>query len=162
MKTTVTTFLLGALLGAAIALGVRAAILSADDGGHATHEGGQPVAAEHAGHESGMAMPEPAAEPEPTGFLIDLGNEKCPIMGGKVNGKTYSEWNGLRIGHCCPPCIEDLLAAPEKSLDDAGIEWREAAKLVAAVRASEGGEREALLAKAEEKYGIVRMPEGSE
>jgi hypothetical protein len=104
----------------------------------------------------------PEVAPASAGFLIDLGNEKCPIMGNGVNGKTWSEWNGLRIGHCCPPCIKKLLAAPEKALDDAGIEWREAAELVAKVNASTGDERKKLLSEAEEKYGVVRMPEGAE
>jgi hypothetical protein len=80
-------------------------------------------------------------------------------MGKKVNGRTWSEWNGLRVGHCCPPCIEDFLANPEKALDEAGIEWRDAARTVAAVKAASGEARKTLLAAAKEKYGIVRMPE---
>ena len=44
-----------------------------------------------------------------------------------VNGRTFSVWNGLRVGHCCPPCSEDLLEDPERLLDEAGIEWRPAA-----------------------------------
>ena len=164
MKTTVATFLLGALVGAALALGVRAAILNLDDGDHSAHNAAA-APENHAGHTPGMKMPEPPSEPdEPaaTGFLLDLGNEKCPIMGNAVNGKTWSEWKGLRIGHCCPPCIKKLLADPEKALDDAGIEWREAAKLVAAVNAASGNERMKLLADAEERYGVVRTPEASE
>ena len=42
-------------------------------------------------------------------------------MGGEVDGETFSAWNGLRIGHCCPACIEKFLAAPEKYLAEAGI-----------------------------------------
>jgi hypothetical protein len=161
MKATATTFLLGALVGAAIALGVRAAILDLDEGGHAAH-GGPTTPEEHAGHEVGASMAAPPVAPASTGLLIDLGNERCPIMGGEVNGVTWSEWNGLRIGHCCPPCIEKLLADPEKALSEAGIEWREAARLVAAVEEATGEERKKLLAEARAKYGIVRMPEGEE
>jgi len=158
MKPTVATFMLGILVGGALALGVRAAILNLDDGPHAAHGG-------HAGVEmpadKPMEKPEPgpAAADEPKGFLLDLGNEKCPIMGKKVNGRTWSEWNGLRIGHCCPPCVEDLLADPEKALDEAGIEWRDAAKMVAAVNAASGHARMTLIDGAKKKYGIVRMPE---
>ena len=163
MKSTAATFLLGALVGAALALGVRAAILNLDGGEHAAH--GDHTAAEtpsgHAGHAKPGPGPEGPSE-APMGLLIDLGNEKCPIMGNDVNGRTWSEWNGLRIGHCCPPCVKDLLADPEKALDDAGIEWRDAAKLAADVKKATGEERKRLLAIAEEKYGIVRMPEGAE
>ena len=158
MKSTAATFLLGALVGAALALGVRAVILNVDDDGHGAHDAPK----DHSTHTSGMKMPDAPAEAEAKGFLLDLGNEKCPIMGNAVNGKTWSEWNGLRIGHCCPPCVEDLLADPEKALADAGIEWREAAKLVAAVEVARGEERKRLIAEAEEKYGVVRMPVGAE
>ncbi len=161
MKSTAATFLLGALAGAAIALGVRAAILDVDDGGDAGH-GAHAVVNEHAGHTPDMKMPEPLTEAEPAGLLLDLGNEKCPIMGNGVNGKTWSEWRGVRIGHCCPPCIENLLAEPEKALDAAGIEWREAVALVSAIEKSTGEERVRLLAEAEEKYGVVRGPGGKE
>jgi len=158
MKSTAATFLLGALVGAALALGARAAILSMDDGRDMAHGA-------HGDHEMKIEAPEtpPArAKNEPKGFLLDLGNEMCPIMGKKVNGHTYSEWNGLRIGHCCPPCADDLLADPEKGLDEAGIEWRDAAGIVAAVKAATGEDRKALIARAKEKYRIVRMPEGGE
>ena len=105
---------------------------------------------------------EPTRMPGRADLLLDLGNERCPIMGGEVDGKTYSEWNGLRIGHCCPPCIEKLLAAPEKVLDEAGIEWREAARLVAEVKAATGEKRKALLADAESRFTIVRRHEGEQ
>jgi hypothetical protein len=107
----------------------------------------------------GGSAPEASPKEEAKGFLLDLGNEKCPIMGNKVNGRTWSEWNGLRVGHCCPPCIEDFLANPEKALDEAGIEWRDAARIVAEVNDARGNARQKLLAEAKEKYGIVRMPE---
>ena len=158
MKPTAATFLLGILVGAALALGVRAAILELDDGKHSAHGG-------HAGMETPDGEPEPAPAPAPAeapeakGFLLDLGNEKCPIMGNKVNGRTWSEWNGIRVGHCCPPCIEDFLAKPETALDEAGIEWRDAAKIVAAVNAASGHTRMTILDGAKKKYGIVRMPE---
>lgn len=32
-------------------------------------------------------------------LLVDLGNEKCPVLGGAPDGKSYSVWNHLRIGH---------------------------------------------------------------
>ena len=90
------------------------------------------------------------------GLLIDLENEKCPVMGGKVDGKTYTEWNGLRIGHCCPGCTEPLLADPVKLLDDMGAEWREAAKLAALANNATGDARAKLVAEAKERFEVVR------
>ena len=100
----------------------------------------------------------PAVKPavKKTGLLLDLGNENCPIMGKPVNGRTWSEWNGLRVGHCCPSCIQDFLADPEKALDEAGIEWREAAAAVAAIDAASGHERHTLLAETGKKFKVVR------
>jgi len=131
MKTNLSTFLLGALVGAALALAARAAILEMDDGnGH-----------DHGAVEMPEKAPEKAPEEPDEEYLVDLGNESCPIMGRPVDGKTYSVWNGLRVGHCCPPCSEKFLADPEKALRDAGIEWREAAERAAALRGSGEGKR---------------------
>ena len=89
------------------------------------------------------------------GPVVDLGNPKCPIMGGDVDGKTYTVWNGLRIGHCCPGCTGRLLANPEKVLDKAGIEWRDAAKAVAAARNATGEKRAELMKALAKKYDVV-------
>jgi len=158
MKTTVTAFLLGALVGGALALGVRAAILNLDETPHAGHSGHSMKEMSEPPAVPGASHPEPAK----AGLLVDLGNARCPIMGGEVDGKTYSEWNGLRIGHCCPPCITNLLAAPEKALDEAGIEWRETARRVAEAKVATGEKRRALLAELGKTHTIVRRPEGEE
>jgi hypothetical protein len=106
---------------------------------------------------------EPAAEaPAATGTLIDLGNAKCPVRGGAVDGKTYSEWNGLRIGHCCPGCGEKFLAHPEKSLADAKIEWKAAADAAKAVDAAKGADRVKALAELKKKWTVVREPAAEE
>jgi hypothetical protein len=89
------------------------------------------------------------------GPVVDLGNTRCPIMGGKVDGKTYTVWNGVRIGHCCPGCISRTLANPEKVLDEAGIDWREASKAVAAVRNASGKKRAELLESLKSDYDVV-------
>ena len=37
-------------------------------------------------------------------------NSVCPMMGGKVDKEDPSlvrEWNGKKVGFCCPPCLED-------------------------------------------------------
>jgi len=56
-----------------------------------------------------VEVPDPAENPENVaedevppakkGLLLDLGNELCPVLGNAVDGKTYSEWNGLLVGH---------------------------------------------------------------
>lgn len=96
---------------------------------------------------------------KPKGVLIDLGNAKCPVMGGDVDGKSFTEWNGLRIGHCCPGCDAELLAAPEKVLDKAGIKWRAAVKAVKAVDdAKSDTQRKVALSKLRKKWKVVREP----
>ena len=97
-------------------------------------------------------------EPAPEGLLVDLGNPKCPIMGGKVDGESWSEWNGLRIGHCCPGCVEELLKDPAAALDRAKIAWQDAAAAVKKVNESKGEERVKALAELKAKWTVVREP----
>jgi hypothetical protein len=101
---------------------------------------------------------EPEAAPAPKGTLVDLANAKCPVRGGAVDGKTFSEWNGLRVGHCCPGCGEKFLANPEKLLADAKIEWKAAADAVKAVDAAKGADRAKALAELKSKWKVVREP----
>jgi hypothetical protein len=135
-----TVFLLAGVL---LALGIRAAL--SPEASSASHDHG--------------AMPPvqrpPAPPPVARGPLIDLGNEVCPIMKKPVDGRTHSVWNGLRIGHCCAPCARDLLADPERLLDEAGIEWREAA--AAMRRYYDAGEaaRPAVLEEIASRFNLV-------
>ena len=135
------------LAGVLLALGIRAAL---DDG---------EVMAEH--DHSAMKMkpeapdPAPAVEPAPEGLIIDLGNEICPIMRKPVNGRTFSVWNGLRTGHCCPPCSKDLLEDPERLLDEAGIEWREAAAAIKRYCEAAPDEQPGILAEITARFTVV-------
>ena len=99
-----------------------------------------------------------AASKKAAGLLVELGNAKCPIMGGKPDGKTWSEWNGLRIGHCCPMCIAKLAADPEGVLQTAGIEWKDAAAAVKKVNEAKGPDREKALVELKKKWTVVREP----
>lgn len=36
-----------------------------------------------------------------------LVNQYCPIMGGEATTEVMVEWNGKKVGFCCPPCIEE-------------------------------------------------------
>ncbi|MCA9253064.1 MAG: efflux RND transporter periplasmic adaptor subunit [Phycisphaerales bacterium] len=37
----------------------------------------------------------------------------CPIMGGEIDPEVYTDYRGVRIYFCCPPCIEEFLADPQ-------------------------------------------------
>jgi YHS domain-containing protein len=49
-----------------------------------------------------------------TKTLID--QEICPVMGGVINESIYSDYNDLRIYHCCGMCKSDFQKNPEKYL----------------------------------------------
>lgn len=34
-------------------------------------------------------------------------NTICPIMGGEAQADVAVDWNGKKVGFCCPPCIEE-------------------------------------------------------
>jgi len=149
-------FVLAVAVGAAVTLAIRAALqdpsTAADP--HAAHAG-------HAAHATEPA-PAPDGGTETAaghGLLVDLGNTACPIMGGDVSGKDFTEWRGLRVAHCCPPCKAKFLAAPEQHLDEAGIDWRPLVARIEAAEAAEGAERERLLAELRKDHTIVREPE---
>lgn len=43
---------------------------------------------------------------------LQVVNAKCPIMGGDINAADLTaelvrEWNGQKVGFCCPPCLEE-------------------------------------------------------
>ena len=100
----------------------------------------------------------PKAPTAPAGLLVDLGNEACPVMGGDVNGKTFTEWNGLRVGHCCPGCSKRFLANPEALLDEVAPKWRDAAKAIVAVNSAKGAARKTALTKLQKTWKVVREP----
>jgi hypothetical protein len=104
------------------------------------------------------APPAEAAAPAPKGLLVDLGNARCPIMGGKVDGESYGEWNGLRIGYCCPDCAEELAKDPAAALDRARIAWKDAAAAVKKVNEATGEARAKALAELKAKWTVLREP----
>ncbi|MCK6478811.1 MAG: hypothetical protein HUU06_00045 [Planctomycetaceae bacterium] len=122
-----------------------------EEGKTAVAEGG------HSGHGGGGST---SSTSSGTGLLVDLANEKCPIMGGKPDGKTWSEWNGLRIGHCCGMCPAKFSADPEKSLKKAGVDWQAAAAAAQKVKDAKSEEERAAALKAlRAKWKVVREPE---
>lgn len=52
----------------------------------------------------------------------EIVNSVCPIMGNAVEAKDLDaslikDWNGKKVGFCCPPCLEewDELSDSEKA-----------------------------------------------
>ncbi len=135
------------LAGVLLALGIRAALNDGD------------VMAKHDHHAMQMnseaPAPAPGSAPAPEGLVIDLGNEICPIMKKPVNGRTWTIWNGIRVGHCCPPCSADLLEDPERLLDAAGIEWREAAAAVKRYREAAPDAQAGMLEEIAARFTVV-------
>jgi hypothetical protein len=131
--------------------------------GHGHEAGSVPETDPHAGHamEKDGSLPDEKTDTPtpPTGLLVDLGNAACPIMGGKVDGETFSEWDGLRVGHCCAGCGDEFLTDPVKYLDEQDIEWRPAAEAVKQVREAAGTAKDDALARLEERWKVIRRPE---
>jgi YHS domain-containing protein len=40
----------------------------------------------------------------------------CPVMGGKIDKKVFTDYDGKRVYFCCPGCIEPFKKNPEKYL----------------------------------------------
>ena len=53
--------------------------------------------------------------------VIDLKNEKCPVMGGDAKADVYTDYKGLRIHFCCPGCDKTFLKSPAEYLAKLGI-----------------------------------------
>ncbi|MHC5010192.1 MAG: YHS domain-containing protein [Planctomycetota bacterium] len=54
--------------------------------------------------------------------MIEAGDERapenliCPVMGNEVDPEVYVDYEGRRIGFCCPGCDAEFLKDPEKYL----------------------------------------------
>jgi len=48
--------------------------------------------------------------------VVPLGNTKCVVSGDHVEEEFYVDYQGKRIGLCCPSCKEWFLKNPEKYL----------------------------------------------
>ena len=56
------------------------------------------------------------AKAYPAAKVNDLGNEKCPVMGGKAKEKVSTVFQGHRVHFCCPGCDKSFLREPNKHL----------------------------------------------
>lgn len=55
-----------------------------------------------------------AADKKTQEGIVDVGNKICPLMDGKVDGKTFAIYKGKRYNFCCPGCDKEFLKDPEK------------------------------------------------
>ena len=138
-------FAVGLAIGALAVFGVRA--MSLDDEDPAAHppaptrgpatdpapETPPAVEAAHAGHTGTMpARAETPEEPpgEPSRIAADQAPENavCPVMGNPVDPEITVDYEGRRIGFCCPGCDKVFLEDPEKYLKkvDAELARRDA------------------------------------
>lgn len=53
---------------------------------------------------------------EATKSKVDAVQKKCPIMGGEISKKVFTDFDGKRVYFCCPGCIGKFEAEPKKYL----------------------------------------------
>ena len=63
-------------------------------------------------HKGGM----PLGEAAPNGPFVarSSGQTICPVMGNDVDAEVFTDFHGVRVFFCCPPCIEKFTANPEE------------------------------------------------
>ncbi|MBE3070972.1 MAG: YHS domain-containing protein [Planctomycetes bacterium] len=65
-----------------------------------------------------------AAAPAPA---IAIAQKTCPVMGGPIDPKMFTEYKGRRIYFCCAACIEKFKADPAKYIAKVDAELKGAA-----------------------------------
>ncbi|MFH1761155.1 MAG: YHS domain-containing protein [bacterium] len=60
------------------------------------------------------------------GVLLENVQEKCPVMGGNVDTKVFTDYKGRRVYFCCTDCKATFAKSPEKYL--AGLPGKHAGK----------------------------------
>ena len=48
--------------------------------------------------------------------LLESVQEKCSVMGGKINKDVYTDYNGRRVYFCCKSCVPSFSKDPETYL----------------------------------------------
>ena len=129
-------FLVGLLLGGTVVFLVRA-VAQTKETPDAPRRESQAAPEPRAGHAHEAAPepePEPELEPEPEAEAeaepsqVDADrppeNLICPVMGNEVDPEIYVDYEGRRIGFCCPGCDTMFLEEPEKYLKKVDAELR--------------------------------------
>ncbi len=47
---------------------------------------------------------------------LDSVQEKCPVMGGKINKEIFADYKGRRVYFCCEGCRPNFTKDPERYL----------------------------------------------
>jgi YHS domain-containing protein len=50
------------------------------------------------------------------GVLLKSVQKKCPVMGGDIDKKVYTDYKGRRVYFCCASCKKTFTEDPEKYL----------------------------------------------
>lgn len=45
-----------------------------------------------------------------------ISQKTCPVMGGKIDAKVYTDHEGRRVYFCCPACIDKFKKSPAQYL----------------------------------------------
>ena len=64
--------------------------------------------------------------------VTETGQKTCPVMGGPIDPRMFTEHEGRRIYFCCAACIEKFKADPEKYVAKVDAELKGAAAPAAA------------------------------
>lgn len=125
MSRTLPLFVTGLALGALAVFLLRAVALEDESASTAGPPGAEaPPPDPHAGHPAAPgpdphaghpAAPGPAAAVDPAAGRPPE-NRICPVMGNAVDPKVFVDFEGRRIGFCCPGCDEEFLKDPAKYL----------------------------------------------
>ncbi len=63
----------------------------------------------HAGHDH-----DAADTTMPKMKMVSVEQEKCPVMGGKINKAVFTEYKGKKVYFCCAGCDKKFNADPAK------------------------------------------------
>jgi YHS domain-containing protein len=48
----------------------------------------------------------------------EIAQTTCPVMGGEIDPTVYTDYHGVRVYFCCPPCIETFEADPQEYIPE--------------------------------------------
>ncbi|UCG31824.1 MAG: efflux RND transporter periplasmic adaptor subunit, partial [Phycisphaerales bacterium] len=93
-------------------------------GAAAPSEEGRGQAEEHEGHKAAPAQG------------VMTGQEVCPVMGNAIDPTVFTDYRGVRIYFCCPPCRPRFIAEPHRYIPNLPEEIQR--RLASAQPAGEG------------------------
>ena len=63
-----------------------------------------------------QAKPSMMSPPKEEMHMMHTEQTLCPVMGGEIDKEIFTDYNGMRIYFCCPACVDEFLADPDKYL----------------------------------------------